>query len=408
MTSNVRANDSLSGLLSSLRQPPPSRGNADARFRYFWTAPSEIEGIRTNVIGAECGECKSSPRKNCGVPRRPLLDGCPVRSSHPSVRRIDGVGRGCADANVRHSSVRVLTTEEVGSGSRDGFQSRPERLIFLALRAARHAARPTSVPRYDAAMSTMPTVTRGRLRWRERLHEVTFESDTAAGRAFDLALLIAILVSVAAVLLESVSEIRQRHGQILRVVEWMLTIAFTIEYVLRLVAVDRPWRYAELLRLGRQARGSHELRGLGARPRPGDRPPDSRPGGTERGPSSRGRGGHLLQQPPALACKIDRLLGDPARLAAMRANARRLAWPHAARDIAMALLDAERTPNADNLCLVPASSLSSLSAQQGRSPGEPDAVWRKTPPPRPRPAGSLSHGLAEGKDGGSSSCALQG
>jgi voltage-gated potassium channel len=90
----------------------------------------------------------------------------------------------------------------------------------------------------------MPAVSRRPLRWRGRLHEIIFESDTAAGRAFDLALLVAILVSVAAVLLESVSEIRQRHGHILRGVEWTLTIAFTIEYMLRLVAVDRPWRYA--------------------------------------------------------------------------------------------------------------------------------------------------------------------
>jgi processive 1,2-diacylglycerol beta-glucosyltransferase len=45
---------------------------------------------------------------------------------------------------------------------------------------------------------------------------------------------------------------------------------------------------------------------------------------------------------PALTWKIDRLLDDPARLAAMRTNARRLARPHAARDIAMTLLDAER------------------------------------------------------------------
>jgi processive 1,2-diacylglycerol beta-glucosyltransferase len=42
---------------------------------------------------------------------------------------------------------------------------------------------------------------------------------------------------------------------------------------------------------------------------------------------------------PALAWKIDRLLDDPARLAAMRANSRRLARPHAARDIAVALLE---------------------------------------------------------------------
>jgi voltage-gated potassium channel len=44
-------------------------------------------------------------------------------------------------------------------------------------------------------------------------------------------------------MLESVAEIRQRHGPTLRMVEWALTIAFTMEYVLRLVAVDRPWRY---------------------------------------------------------------------------------------------------------------------------------------------------------------------
>jgi voltage-gated potassium channel len=85
---------------------------------------------------------------------------------------------------------------------------------------------------------------RPRARWRARLHEIIFESDTALGRAFDLALLVAILVSVAAVLLESVAEIRVRHGETLRVIEWTITIAFTVEYALRLVAVDRPLRYA--------------------------------------------------------------------------------------------------------------------------------------------------------------------
>ncbi|HSF04241.1 MAG TPA: ion transporter [Methylomirabilota bacterium] len=83
-----------------------------------------------------------------------------------------------------------------------------------------------------------------RSRWRQRLHEVIFESDTAAGRAFDVGLLVAILVSILAVMLESVAAIRHEHGPALRAVEWTITIAFTIEYVLRLVAVDRPWRYA--------------------------------------------------------------------------------------------------------------------------------------------------------------------
>ena len=83
-----------------------------------------------------------------------------------------------------------------------------------------------------------------RPRWRARLHEVIFEADTPAGRAFDVGLLIAILASVGAVMLESVADIRRQHGEALRAVEWILIGAFTIEYVLRLVAVDHPWRYA--------------------------------------------------------------------------------------------------------------------------------------------------------------------
>jgi voltage-gated potassium channel len=73
---------------------------------------------------------------------------------------------------------------------------------------------------------------------------VIFEADTPAGRAFDVCLLVAILVSVIAVMLESVTGIRREYGGVLRAVEWTLTIVFTIEYALRLVAVDRPWRYA--------------------------------------------------------------------------------------------------------------------------------------------------------------------
>jgi voltage-gated potassium channel len=83
-----------------------------------------------------------------------------------------------------------------------------------------------------------------RPRWRARLHEVIFEADTPAGRAFDIALLIAILVSVVAVMLESVADIRRQYGDVLRALEWIVTIGFTIEYVLRLMAVDHPSRYA--------------------------------------------------------------------------------------------------------------------------------------------------------------------
>jgi voltage-gated potassium channel len=106
---------------------------------------------------------------------------------------------------------------------------------------ARLARRPESHPARLTFPAERPPA---RSRWRQRLHEVVFEADTPAGRAFDLTLLVAILVSVLAVMLESVAEIRREHGTALRVVEWTLTIAFTIEYALRLVAVERPWRYA--------------------------------------------------------------------------------------------------------------------------------------------------------------------
>ena len=96
-----------------------------------------------------------------------------------------------------------------------------------------------------AAGVTIPAKRLGaRSRWRARLHEIIFEADTAAGRAFDIGLLVSILVSVLAVMLESVTAIRREYGGVLRAVEWAITAVFTVEYVLRLMAVDRPWRYA--------------------------------------------------------------------------------------------------------------------------------------------------------------------
>ncbi|MFQ5627280.1 MAG: ion transporter [bacterium] len=81
-------------------------------------------------------------------------------------------------------------------------------------------------------------------RWRQVLHEVIYEADTPAGKAFDIALIFSILISVLAVMLESVREIRAVHGVFLVRVEWFFTILFTIEYILRLICVGRPLKYA--------------------------------------------------------------------------------------------------------------------------------------------------------------------
>lgn len=79
---------------------------------------------------------------------------------------------------------------------------------------------------------------------RARLHEIIFEADTRAGRAFDIALIWLILLSVATVLLESVRGVRAQYGDLLHALEWLFTFLFTAEYVLRLLSVRRPLRYA--------------------------------------------------------------------------------------------------------------------------------------------------------------------
>jgi len=81
-------------------------------------------------------------------------------------------------------------------------------------------------------------------KWRSTLHEVIFEADTPAGRAFDIALIASILLSITAVMLESVRSVRAVYGPLLYDIEWFFTVLFTLEYVLRLVSVWRPLRYA--------------------------------------------------------------------------------------------------------------------------------------------------------------------
>lgn len=79
--------------------------------------------------------------------------------------------------------------------------------------------------------------------FRDTLYVVIFEHHTPAGRNFDIALLIAILGSVFVVMLESVASIRDAYGLELRVVEWVFTALFSVEYILRLLSVARPLCY---------------------------------------------------------------------------------------------------------------------------------------------------------------------
>lgn len=79
--------------------------------------------------------------------------------------------------------------------------------------------------------------------WRSKLHEVIYEADTPAGKSFDVVLLILIFLSVVLVMLESVAELQFSYGDYFYYSEWIITIFFTIEYLLRIISIKKPSSY---------------------------------------------------------------------------------------------------------------------------------------------------------------------
>lgn len=80
--------------------------------------------------------------------------------------------------------------------------------------------------------------------WRRRAFDIVFGDDTRIARVFDAVVMIAIVASVLVTMLDSVAGIDARYGRALHVAEWVFTLLFGIEYVLRLLVLERPWRYA--------------------------------------------------------------------------------------------------------------------------------------------------------------------
>ncbi|WP_166387516.1 MULTISPECIES: ion transporter [unclassified Polaribacter] len=79
--------------------------------------------------------------------------------------------------------------------------------------------------------------------WKYRIHEIIYEADTKSGKLFDVVLLIAILASILLVMLESIESFDTKYHTFLNIAEWVITILFSIEYVLRIVSIKRPLKY---------------------------------------------------------------------------------------------------------------------------------------------------------------------
>ena len=79
--------------------------------------------------------------------------------------------------------------------------------------------------------------------WREKIHEIIYEADTPEGKLFDVILLITIIASILLVMLESVESIDFKYHEYLNIGEWIITIFFSIEYILRIISIKKPLKY---------------------------------------------------------------------------------------------------------------------------------------------------------------------
>jgi voltage-gated potassium channel len=78
---------------------------------------------------------------------------------------------------------------------------------------------------------------------REKLYEIIFEADTREGKLFDVVLIGFIALSIVLVMLDSVPSISEEYHRLMRYAEWVVTILFTIEYIIRITVVDKPKIY---------------------------------------------------------------------------------------------------------------------------------------------------------------------
>ncbi|WP_088322695.1 ion transporter [Polaribacter tangerinus] len=81
------------------------------------------------------------------------------------------------------------------------------------------------------------------LSWKHQLHEIIYEADTKKGKIFDVILFTAIITSILLVMLESIESFDTKYHAFLDIGEWVITILFTIEYIMRIIAIKKPLKY---------------------------------------------------------------------------------------------------------------------------------------------------------------------
>ena len=78
---------------------------------------------------------------------------------------------------------------------------------------------------------------------RDKIYRVIFGTDTPAGQRFDIVLIYLILISVAAVILDSIESVNREYGMWLFRLEWVFTLLFSLEYLMRIYSSPKPLHY---------------------------------------------------------------------------------------------------------------------------------------------------------------------
>ncbi|AYW36260.1 ion transporter [Capnocytophaga canimorsus] len=78
---------------------------------------------------------------------------------------------------------------------------------------------------------------------RQQAYVIIYGTNTPLGRLFDIVLLLLIFVSVVMVMLETVKDVDVRYHGFLVFLEWVITIFFTLEYILRIISNKKPFQY---------------------------------------------------------------------------------------------------------------------------------------------------------------------
>lgn len=78
---------------------------------------------------------------------------------------------------------------------------------------------------------------------KKEIYRIIFKADTPAGKRFDVWLLVLIGLNLLVIMLDSFEAVHSNIRWVLKAIEWLLTIIFTLEYYLRIYCLSKPWKY---------------------------------------------------------------------------------------------------------------------------------------------------------------------